>query len=208
MKCLRLTKHYIITPKQFTQNDDVIFSKLLDDLHRAITIENLINVYPIYDYKHSVIDNRIRRELINKFNLDKDFVYLSIDDIKDVNNNIVIKLVENINDKRVVDFISKLTMYYKDVFIVNFIYDNPIDDIFYVICKNKLDDTPLTLTISEYDYITNIDNNRNDIFVFLYTCYYYWYHLAMLANQTAREIHFKRLKDVSKEPESTTDSIK
>lgn len=196
MKCLCLNKSYNITPKTFKTltQDNYIFVKYFDKLHKAITTDNIINIYPLIDYSMDILNDYIKSLLINNFSLNNNINIQSIDNKIDIKNkdDKVFKFINKINDIRVINSISKLILYYKFVYIVNFVYDNPINDIFYVICKNKINDDNIVINIYDNDYVTNINENKEDIYIFLYMCYYYWFNL--LNNQQALTNHFKLLK--------------
>ena len=202
MKVLHLTKQYIISPNVFNNDNsvddkDIIFAHYLNKLHNQITTDNLIYVWPLVDYQEETISDYIKKQLIEEFKLNKSFELITLDTQKQIqlsdNNDIVIKLVDNINNKQTIDFICKLTLYYKYVYIVNFIYNNPIDNIFYVVCKDKNNKETTNINISSSDYITNINENRRDIFKYLYTCYYYWACLQK-GDKNLLDKHFKLLK--------------
>lgn len=214
MKSIKLTNSYFHSSVSFDEiqninNDNYIFVKYLNNLHQMITTDNIVNIYPIYDYSTKTINGYIKYLLIDNFKLDKQINIISFNDTNEIDvkdNEIIIKFVNNINDIRIVNIISKLTLFYKDVYIVNLIYDNPIDDIYYVVCKNKINNNDNKLNINNYDYITDINENKQLIYVFLYTCYYYWVNILNAFINNNHEVltnHFKTMKLIKYVGETT-----
>ena len=205
MRCLKLTKNYLIRPKQFTTKDEeeIIFAPLFEDMKEKITIEKLEEIYPIFDVAEKKKEKAIQEHIAKNFSLNN-FKIIPPNEFKNINSNVVVKFRGIMNREYSVNFVGKMTNYFNEVYLVNFIIDNPIDDIFYLICKNKTASEPLTVNIYENDYNTNINENRRDIFSFMYSCYYYWNYLIYIMIQETKTIirnrvlqnHFKTLKDV------------
>ena len=205
MRSLKLTKTYLIRPKQFMAKDEqeIIFAPLFEKMKEKITIENLEEIYPLFDMTEKKKEKIIREHISKNFSVDS-FKIILPTDFKDINENIVVKFRGIMNREYSVNFVGKMTKYYNEVYLVNFIIDNPLDDVFYLVCKNKINTEPLTVNIYENDYNTNINENRRDIFSFMYLCYYYWDYLVYVLKQKTKTIiknrvlqnHFKTLKYV------------
>lgn len=207
MKTIKLTNAYSPSHITFDETtleqtqDNYIFADYLRKLHKEITTDNLISIYPLIDYSKKTIEGYIKSLLIKGFGLNENTTITPFEETHTIpinEHNIVIKFVNGINDNRLVSLISKLTLNYKDVYIVNFIYSNPLDDIYYVVCKNSL---PLgdrnELVANNYDYITDINENKESIYMFLYSCYFYWVNVLNATindNQKVLANHFKTLK--------------
>ena len=230
MKTIKLTNLYLPSCITFDEttleqtNHNYIFVDYLQRLHNEITTDNLISIYPLIDYSKKTIDGYIKSLLVNSFDLNDDIKITSFEETHMIpigKHNIIIKFVNGINDNRIVSLISKLTLYYKDVYIVNFIYTNPLEDVYYVVCKEACHhDLPLgayknvdkqidssgqqslleqseTLVINNFDYITDINENKESIYMFLYACYFYWVNVLNATindNQNVLANHFKTLK--------------
>ena len=226
MKTIRLTHSYItsiatfdettLKREQECQHSDYIFVDYFHKLHKEITTDNLISVYPLVDYSRKMIEAYIRHLLIEKFELDNSISIISFDykeGMQISEHDMVIKF-GCINDVRLIDLISKLTLYYKDVYIVNFIYDNPLDDSYYVVVKgvnNTVNKQIEHLVVNNYDYITNINENKEDIYMFLYTCYFYWSNLlkaTITNNHKVLDTHFKTLKLIKHVSQTVEDNTR
>lgn len=208
MKTIKLTNVYSPSCITFDETtleqtqDGYIFVDYLITLHKEITTDNLISIYPLVDYSKKTIEGYIKSLLIKDFNLNENITITPFEEIHEIpisEHNIIIKFVNGINDNRLVSLISKLTLYYKDVYVVNFIYSNPLDDIYYVVCKDVCRDG-LPLGVNNYDYITDINENKESIYMFLYSCYFYWVNVLNATindNQKVLDNHFKTLKLIS-----------
>lgn len=159
--------------KKDIENNDTLFSTELQkiiDSYNNVTEDIIKDLYLLYEEDDEFISNRIMKLIIKEFDLKNINNYEYIEDVH-LNNDIIIKLYNSINDNIIIDYICKLSLYYKEVYLVNCFYDNPFNNIFYVVCKNKIGKID-KLRLSKHDYITNINENKQNIYMFLYSCFY------------------------------------
>lgn len=177
-KILKLNKPYEEVNEKLTNddvnNDDVVFSKELLEIsnyYNMVSEDVIKELYLLYEDDDEDISNNILKLLMKEFNINDIKNYEYIEKVH-LNNNIIIKLFNTINDNIIIDYIGKLTLCYDEVYLVNCFLDNPFNNIFYVVCKNKNNNDISNIKLNTHDYMTNINENKHDIYLYLYTCYY------------------------------------
>ena len=86
-----------------------------------------------------------------------------------LSKNMVIPLINTINDLLIVDMIGNLSVIYENVYLCNTFYDNPLDNVFYIVCVNKIkDDNNFTLNLN---YFFNINFNKSLIYDMILSVY-------------------------------------
>ncbi len=174
---------------------------IFNDIYLKLTKDNdlLYHVYPI-DTKISA--DKILKYINEYFNTSiKNIIYFD-NDIR-LDKEILIKFINNINKTSTIDIISNLSIIYKDVILFNLYYDNPADNIFYVICKNKICNDNC-ININKYNSM-NINKNKSYIYDFLFSYYIgltdiinTYDHLDDKQNINTYTIYVQNFKDMSK----------
>lgn len=87
----------------------------------------------------------------------------------ELNDDNVIAIINNINNLTVINTLCNLQHIYKEVYLCNLYYDNPVYNIHYIVCKNKIDKNNKTLEIITSNACLN--NNLDNIYNYLYSYY-------------------------------------
>ena len=81
-------------------------------------------------------------------------------------DNMVICLLNNINNNIVINSSCNLINFYEKVYLCNLYYDNPVYNIHYIVCKNKV--KPLEKIDIIVDYIC-MNSNLENIYTYLFS---------------------------------------
>ena len=179
------------TKLESKQNDiNKIFATDLHKMENDITEtingnEELVNfIYPILtEYTDKDI-----LEVINKhFNINCDTINKFDKNIK-LTNDIIIKVINNINNYIVINSICNLNNIYKEVYICNTFYDNPQNNIHYVVCKdnNKDINNKDTNNYNSFEVISDnicMNDNLENIYDYLYSYYSSIQYLISIFNK-------------------------
>lgn len=118
-------------------------------------------IYPaLIDYTE---EDRLNK-LNTHFNIDCKTIQNFGPDIE-MDDTIIIRLLNNIWKKEVIDSVSNLTNYYKEVYICNLFYDNPALNIHYVVAKNKEQDIDKFAIYNGYNTINDNEDIIHDYLV-------------------------------------------
>ena len=133
-----------------------------DILNKIVNNQELQSfIYPVLT-KYQDVD---KLEVINKeFGIDCSEIQ-RFDKSTKMENNMVIRIVNNINNLIVINTASNLFNYYEEVYLCNLYYDNPAYNIHYIVCKNKKQE------METLDIITDcicLNSNMENIYVYLY----------------------------------------
>lgn len=153
-------KYYIDNNKEYDvfDNNSLIFSDEIKDIWR--------DSYSLLSVNKSIKSIENQDIIINQ-HYDGYKLYL-FKELIELDNNIVVKFVNNINDNRAIDLIGQLSTIYNDVTLCTTNVNSPLYNIHYLICKNKKDNCKIT--IQDYS-ILSINENIKDIYIYLYTYY-------------------------------------
>lgn len=177
MRVLRINKQYVnVSEKISSQPRSFVFAPLFDTLLEEIRQGKIADVYPLYDTKDKDVREHVLRNIRKHFLLDESVEVIDSTSLPESikGEDVVIRLANNsINDLRIIDFIGKLTKCFGEVFLANIILDNPVANIFYIVCKGTTPKQSLP-SVSQTDFMTNINENVMDIYEFIYFCIYSW----------------------------------
>jgi len=146
------------------------FNKDYDELeteHMYIYSENIKQAYQnSYDIisKRKDLEEIEDQDVIIKKIFESYKIFTFYDDIV-LDDNIVVKFVNNLNDKRAFDLIGQLSTIYENVVICTTFVNNPLLNIHYLICKNKKNTNQ---ELHEYS-ITSINKNVINLYTYLFT---------------------------------------
>lgn len=167
--------------KEFIKIEDLENKTIFENNNFSNTLQNIFNniqnkLLQNKDLLYHVfpIDNEIKED--KKISYINKYFETSIKDITILGNNIklfdemLIKIDnDKINKSEVIDIISNFSILYKDVILFNLYYDNPINNIFYILCKGK--QTNINEIKINKNYSLNINKNKSYIYDFLFSYY-------------------------------------